>query len=197
MNLRFLGNTKIGIFDSVSDGGNNHIGELIRWSRSNNIQLQEDSFDYYDHDHNIKPEQRKKHSDSWNARNYDIAQYPALYGEVHAKIVLKIRKLFNYYLSSIGEKGYPDESPIELNTLHLMGEGDRLDRHFDLKDYGLVYYIQNWDNFSGGELYFSGINESLVPVPDRLLIIPSNMEHEVLPITSGFRLSATAFVSLK
>lgn len=197
MNFRFLENTKIGIFDSVSDGGNNHIGELIQWSRSNNIQLQEDAIDYYEHDLNLKPEDRKKYADTWNARNYEIDKYPNLYNAVHAEIVLKIRKLFNYYLSSIGEESYSDESPIELSTLHLMKEGDRLDRHFDLKDYGLVYYIQSWGNFSGGELYFSDINESLAPVSDRLVIIPSNMEHEVLPITSGFRLSATAFVSLK
>ena len=197
MNFRFLENTKIGIFDSVSDGGNNHIGELIQWSRSNNIQLQEDAIDYYEHDLNLKPEDRKKYADTWNARNYEIDKYPNLYNAVYEEIGLKIRKSFNYYLSSIGEESYSDESPIELSTLHLMKEGDRLDRHFDLKDYGLVYYIQSWGNFSGGELYFSDINESLAPVSDRLVIIPSNMEHEVLPITSGFRLSATAFVSLK
>ena len=199
MNFRFLENPdyNIGIFDNVSGGGNNHIGELIQWSRSNNIQLQEDALDYYEHDLNIKAEDRKKYADTWNARNYEIDKYPILYNVVYEEIVLKIRKLFNYYLSSIGEESYSDESSIELSTLHLMKEGDRLDRHFDLKDYGLVYYIQNWGNFSGGELHFSGINEILAPVPDRLVIIPSNMEHEVLPITSGFRLSATAFVSLK
>jgi len=201
MNLTFLPGTEIAIIDDLCPQEVvDDIYELLSWAEANKFQL-----NYVEHDDlsmmpsdGMEPEEiegdTKKHYNVWGQRNFNIGLYPSRYKKLTEEVMSKAaNKAFNAYGEALG-LDFSDHRPISLDAYHVLKDGDAISRHVDCFDYGIVYYVGQTADTEGGDLWFIESDIKLPFKANRMLIIPADLEHEVLPVTAGKRFSSTDFV---
>ena len=196
MNISFLAGTKIGIVEDIcSKEEIQELYELLLWADSHGFQLnnaKEDDQSMMEKD--ADQETLESHVSDWAIRNYSIEMYPSRYHKIAREVIeSQANEAFRNYLEMVGRSG-EDFRPITLNTFHVLKGGDEIDAHVDCFDYGIVYYVDQTEDVEGGDLRFIKDDIYLPFRANRLLIIPSDIEHEVTPVVSGRRFTSTDFV---
>lgn len=133
----------------------------------------------------------------WQEKNLYLNFCPPEYIEIAALLGEKFKDAFSKYLSVIGRPTELfDSEEIKPTVVHVYRKGDFLDRHHDGKDFALVFYLNEPDEFTGGDLLYNNLDIRITPKRGRLVVSPSKEIHEVLEITSGFRCAITVFISV-
>lgn len=193
MELSFLGNTGVGIVDNlIGKEELAEIYELISWANKHGVQLNYSA----DDDQSMLSDRAVSadHISLWDKRNYSIELYPSRYGDIAQRVLSEAaNQAFVEYLKSVGRGGEEFRS-IDLTTFHVLKGGDSIDAHIDCFDYGIVFYVDQSEDTEGGDLHFVKEDIYLPFKANRMLIIPSNIEHEVTAVPSGLRVSSTDFV---
>lgn len=192
MELSFLENTGVCIVDGIlSEEELAEIYELISWADKHGFQLSYSTDDQSMLDNILDSED---HISFWDKRNYSIELYPKRYQYIAQEVLSANADLaFSKYLEAIG-RGGEEFRPINLTTFHMLKGGDTIDAHIDCFDYGIVFYVGQSEDIEGGDLHFVKDDIYLPFKANRMLIIPSNIEHEVTEVVSGKRVSSTDFV---
>jgi PKHD-type hydroxylase len=63
-----------------------------------------------------------------------------------------------------------------------------------LRKLSVVALLSHPSDFEGGEFKMQGINESLLTTQGSIIVFPSYLWHEVLPVTRGVRYTATSWM---
>jgi predicted 2-oxoglutarate/Fe(II)-dependent dioxygenase YbiX len=104
------------------------------------------------------------------------------------------------YLVEIGRKAIDNPKQnfrhLDLNydPIHAYSAGHALENHVDLHEFALVFYVSDPSEFSGGDLVYD-VGPRVTPTRGTLVIAPSDMRHQVLEVTDGWRCSLTTFLS--
>lgn len=196
--IYLLRDTKIGVADNVfSEEDLAELFELATWAAANGFKLTDSGGEDFalTEDGHDRPS-LDTHYDEWGPRNYTIDLYPSHYIKILDRLSGLVAELFKEYLD-LEEVGIGRESPhrdIRFDVIHVIKPPDSINEHIDCFDYGLVFYIGATEDYTGGDLYFTELDITVPMVPNRLLIVPSNLRHRVNPVESGLRVSTTTFV---
>jgi len=198
MNLTFLPGTEIGIIDDLCpQEAVDDIYELLSWAEANKIQLNYVEYDDMSMMSKDDPKAEgdiEEHYNIWGSRNFNIGLYPKRYKKLAQEVLSEAaNKAFKMYGDALG-LDFTEHRPISLDAFHVLKDGDAITRHIDCFDYGIVYYVDQTEDTEGGDLWFIESDIKLPFKANRMLIIPANLEHEVLPVTAGKRFSSTDFV---
>lgn len=199
MNLNLLSGTKIaniGNILSEEDADTLHKYavevKLSGLSQENLAASDPQEFQPDPYDDNFDPEVVR---DFWNDINVYIPLAPQNIQDIVKKLQMSVAAAFDLYLDQVEESKYSyNLEDLGLYAIHVYRDGQRLDLHQDCHDYAFVVYLTDPKDYSGGELVYSELDISHVPTKCSLLIAPSELTHEVLPVTSGVRCSLTAFI---
>lgn len=133
--------------------------------------------------------------DFWAKKNVYFEDMPYEYRVVQHAIKARALQAFDEYLAEVGDPRIKyDPYDVSPEAIHVYQPGDNLDAHEDCHDYALVIYLTNSAEYKGGQLhYLEPSNLLYKPEQGVMVIAPSNLVHEVLPITSGCRCSLTSF----
>ena len=200
MRVYLLEDTKIGVADNVFDGEKlKDLYDLTLWADENDLRLhdlgEDDMLSPY-HDEADEPATEESKIDEWGKRNLSIDRYPKYYRRVSDELSGAICKLFEDYMELIGVGRDTEYREIYMDVLHSIKKSDFIDEHFDCFDYGIVFYVGATEDYTGGDLYFPDVDITLPMVPNRLLIIPSDINHKVNAVEGGTRVSMTTFVPI-
>lgn len=200
MGIYLLEGTAVGVADDVFDI------ELLRdlydltiWADENDLRLNDiDGDDMLAPHHDPEDEEATadSHENEWGKRNLSVDLYPRYYSRISENLSNKICTLFEDYLELTGLGRNTEYREIRMDILHSIRKSDSIDDHFDCFNYGIVFYVGATEDYSGGDLVFPDAGITLPMVPNRLLIIPSNLKHRVDAVKSGTRVSMTAFVPI-
>ena len=196
MKLEVLEKNLVGIFDDVLDPVDcEDLYELAVWAQRHDVQLN----GVEDDDLSMEAEPNyENHENEWKKRNFSIDMYTSPYVRIAQRLYDASKvALEQYFLEVHPNKRFEVDYGYDFNVLHLLPKGDKIDEHLDCYEYGLVFYAGTSEDYSEGELHFNNEGIVLPPVTNRLLIIPSDVPHEVYPIGSGVRVSMTSFVPVK
>jgi len=119
--------------------------------------------------------------------------------------ILKLnRKLFSE--ETIKKALVVDASYLHLNTcdadsslLNFYKDGEEYKSHYDKATLSALTFF-GFGNFTGGDFYFPQFKETIEFKHNRLVIFPSCVNHQVLPIHSqngGYRASIAQFITYK
>lgn len=197
MKLKVLEKNLVGIFDDVLDPVDcEDLYELAVWAQSHDVQLNRIEED--DLSMEAEPDY-ETHENEWKKRNFSIDMYTSPYVRIAQRLYDASKvALQQYFLEVHPSREFEvDYDRYDFSVLHLLPKGDKIDKHLDCYEYGLVFYIGTSEDYSEGELHFNNEGIVMPPVNNRLLIIPSDVPHEVYPIGSGIRVSMTTFVPVK
>lgn len=201
MNLTFLPGTEIGIVDDLCPTEPlEDLYEMLMWADKNGFQLNhvdDDDMSMMPVD-DMEPEEVEddveKHYNIWGTRNYNIDLYPSHYKRIAEQVISEAaNKAFKMYGEALG-LDFSEHRPVSFDAYHVLKGGDAISSHVDCFDYGVVFYLNQTEDTEGGDLVFLEDNISLPFKANRMLIIPSNIEHEVTPVLTGKRFSSTDFV---
>ena len=85
---------------------------------------------------------------------------------------------------------------LPIKRITRISQGKKMDGHTDLGEprcvHGVVLYLN--DDFVGGELHYKDIGVRYKPRAGSIIVHEAKYFHEVLPVESGVRYSATTFV---
>jgi len=195
MDFTILEGPNVGIFDNFLDPTDcKDLYNLAFWSKKHNFQLNLVDKDDLSMEQDPGKDRQEEHANEWRARNFSLDLYPNVYRRISERLYKKSFEAVDEYMSKIYPSSVFNIEHYEFNTLHYLPKGDKISKHLDCYDYGLVFYAGFSRNYSGGDLYFNDHDITLKPVANRMLMIPSDVMHEVLPIESGYRVSMTTFV---
>ena len=133
--------------------------------------------------------------DFWAEKNVYFEDLPHEYQIIQEGIRQRAIQAFNEYLVKVGDpRTKYDPWNVSPEAIHVYQPGHNLDAHEDCHDYALVIYLTDSKEYEGGQLHYLEPS-NLLYKPDQgvMVIAPSNLVHEVLPITSGYRCSLTTF----
>jgi len=195
MEFTILEGPNVGIFDNFLDLTDcEDLYNLAVWSKKHDFQLNLVDEDDLSMEQQPGEDRQEQHANEWKQRNFSLDLYPNPYLRIINRVYEQSLKGVNEYLYKIHSDSNFNVEHYEFNTLHYLPQGDKIEEHVDCYDYGLVFYAGFSDDYSGGDLYFNEHDIALKPVANRMLMIPSDVLHEVLPIESGHRVSMTTFV---
>jgi hypothetical protein len=83
---------------------------------------------------------------------------------------------------------------VSYDPIHVYSIGHTFNNHVDCHEFALVFYVSDPSEFSGGDLVYDA-GPRVTPTRGTLVIAPSDMPHEVLEVTDGWRCSLTTFLS--
>lgn len=133
--------------------------------------------------------------DFWAEKNVYFEDMPYEYQVIQYAIRNRAVEAFEQYLREVKDpRTKYDINSISPEAIHVYQPGHDLDPHEDCHDYAFVIYLTSPDEYEGGELhYFEPSSIMYKPELGHLIIAPSELVHEVLPISSGYRCSMTTF----
>lgn len=198
MDINFLPGSKVAYIDNLVD---EHICdelfELVRWTHDKGINSllinKNPNEDFLLIDDKTTEE---SHNSFWENKNTYIEDLPYSYQMRAYEISKASNKAMELYLN-VTENPVKTFRTIALDVVHIWKEQDSLEEHLDCFDFGIVYYLNDSSDWTGGDLYFPTLGQTLTPIKNRLLIIPNDVPHSVGSITSGLRGSMTHFVPLQ
>lgn len=191
MDIKLIKDSRVAIVDNVlSDEECRNLAKYAIDIKKNNIDIE-----------NIADLDLKAESDAnveyWKAKNLYLKFCPAEYQAIGEYLGGKYVEIFKDYLSKIGlADSRFDHDQIRPIVVHVYTQGDSLDPHEDGRDFALVFYLNEPDDFTGGDLLYNDLGIKISPKQGRLVISPSKELHEVLEVTSGYRCAMTTFVDL-
>lgn len=198
MAIQFLTPEGIAAVDDAVDAQDlQDIADLVHWAIQHDVQLNmaaEDdlSMDSGEHldDSEIK--------DFWTQKNFSLHMYPEIYRQISDRITEATKEGFKDYLEAVGIDREIESNLLkyQLSTVHVYRPGDYLGQHIDCFDYGIVLYINDPSEYTGGDFKVTGTGQKLTPVKNRMLIVPSDILHEVEDIVSGVRMVFSGFIAI-
>lgn len=131
----------------------------------------------------------------WGSKNVFAQFAPVQIQDLVQKLKYANQPILSEYLKQIDnpKKNFIPEA-ISYDPIHVYSKGHLFDNHVDCHEFALVFYVSNPDQFTGGDLVYDA-GPRITPTRGTLVIAPSEMPHEVLEVTSGFRCSLTTFLS--
>lgn len=134
-------------------------------------------------------------TDFWGSKNVLTNDAPDHITELISKLIDNSVPAFASYLEAIDapSRGFTRDL-ITFNPIHVYASGHNFGHHVDCHEYALVFYVSDPSEFEGGELVYDA-GPRIKPSRGVIVIAPSDMPHEVLEVTDGYRCSLTAFFS--
>ena len=131
----------------------------------------------------------------WGSKNVHTKLGPIEVQNLIKKLHSNILPVLSEYLKQIDNpKKYIDPGSITFDPIHVYSAGHSFNNHVDCHEFALVFYVSDPSEFVGGDLVYDA-GPRVTPTRGTLVIAPSNMPHEVLEVTDGFRCSLTNFFS--
>lgn len=184
----------VGIDNAVELEDLDYIEDLIYWAIKHDIQLNramEDDSSMTEENHPY---------DFWAIKNFSLDLYPKIFTKFVENINIKVREIFLDYLEFLGIDRSIETNlktvNLEALTVHRASDEESLGDHVDCFDYGLVLYVNDPSDYEGGLFQVTETGQTLTPVKNRLLIVPSNIMHRVTHTTKGVRMVLTSFVAI-
>ena len=144
---------------------------------------------------NDKPYELDSLISFWGSKNVFTHSASPEIREIVDKLNAKCVDILSQYLEEIDDpKKSFESSAVAFSPIHAYIKGHKFDLHEDCFDYALVFYLNDSDEYSGGELVYQD-GPTVHPVAGSLVISPSRWKHEVIEVTSGIRCSMTTFLS--
>lgn len=201
MNIKFFPGTKVA---KVSDIATPEEAALLHeYAVKYKLEGRKPEIDYSSFDaqdfgrgeYNSGEENKEETRNFWSDLNVYFKNMPSEYIDIQQKIKDRAIEAFNLYLKEVGDpRTQYDPYDVSPEAIHVYRAGYSLSSHEDCHDYALVIYLTDPTTYGGGELhYFDPSNLFYKPELGYMVIAPSELVHEVLPITSGFRCSMTTF----
>jgi Rps23 Pro-64 3,4-dihydroxylase Tpa1-like proline 4-hydroxylase len=191
MDITLLNGSTVAIIDNViPDEDCKKLADYAIYVKQNNIDIE-----------NIAELDLQAESDNnikyWKAKNLYLKFCSPEYENIGIELGNRYISIFKEYLKQIGlGSRIFDIDQLTPTVVHVYREGDTLDPHKDGKSFALVMYLNEPEEFTGGDLYYNALGIRITPKRGRLVIAPSSDTHEVLEVTSGFRCSMTVFVDI-
>lgn len=187
----------VAVDNIVDDADIQDIADLIYWAIEHDMQLNLAHMD----DLSMEPEEDRKDSetkDLWARRNFSLELYPRLYKRISDRITNKAKEAFREYLETVGiDRNVESNMDLfQLSVVHVYKDGDNLKEHVDCFDYGIVLYVNDPSEYTGGNFKVTETGQTLTPVRNRMLIVPSDIMHEVENVTSGVRMVFSGFIAI-
>ena len=131
----------------------------------------------------------------WGSKNVLTHHAPDHIIELISKLIDNSVPAFAAYLDAIDAptKGFTRDL-ITFNPIHVYAPGHKFGHHVDCHEYALVFYVSDPSEFEGGDLVYDA-GPRVTPSRGVMVIAPSDMPHEVLEVTDGYRCSLTTFFS--
>ena len=185
----------VGIDNAVSLEDLDFIEDLIYWAIKHDVQLNRAM-----EDDSSMTEKENHPYNFWAIKNFSLDLYPKVFSSITQNIEARVRNLFLEYLefSGIDRNIETNLEVMQLDavTVHRDTDEETLGDHIDCFDYGLVLYINDVSDYEGGLFQVSETKQTIAPVKNRLLIVPSDIMHRVTPTTKGIRMVLTSFVAI-
>jgi hypothetical protein len=134
------------------------------------------------------------------SKNRDILVYPdrevkPIFDDIRIRVKDLILDKFN--------NGVDDFSLNPIRNVHALYPPIYLQEHYDGHVngimYGVVLYLSDPSEYTGGELFYTKLNKTLSPAKGSIIIHPGHEEysHTVKTVKSGLRLNVSLFAVLK
>lgn len=134
--------------------------------------------------------------DFWGEKNVHTNLGPESIQDLVKKIKAKSIEAMNVYLEAIDNpKKNLDPGAVAFDPIHVYSTGHTFNHHVDCHEFALVFYVSDPSEFEGGDLVYDA-GPRVTPTRGTLVIAPSDMPHEVLEVTDGYRCSLTTFFSI-
>lgn len=131
----------------------------------------------------------------WGTKNVHTALAPDHIKEIVSKIKYSSIDAMHEYLKAIDNpKKNITPEVVAYDPIHVYSTGHSFNHHVDCHEFALVFYVSDPSEFEGGDLVYDA-GPRITPTRGTLVIAPSDMPHEVLEVTSGYRCSLTTFFS--
>jgi len=199
MNIKLLNDTKVGIAENVLTDEECKIlhdyAVATKLAESGAIDVEAYSSSTFMNLEEDKTYDLEKLTNFWGSKNVLTHDAPDHIRELISKLIDNSISPFADYLEAIdaSTKGFTRDL-ITFSPIHVYASGHNFGHHVDCHEYALVFYVSDPSEFEGGELVYDAGPE-ITPSRGVLVIAPSDMPHEVLEVTSGYRCSLTAFFS--
>jgi hypothetical protein len=132
--------------------------------------------------------------DFWGSKNVFTYFAPPEVSDVVTRLKKSCVKAFSQYLKDINHtKTDCDIDDMQFQAIHVYSAGHKFETHIDCFEFALVFYMSDPSEFEGGDLIYEA-GPRITPARGRLVMSPSEMPHEVLEVTSGYRCSMTTFL---
>jgi len=134
-------------------------------------------------------------SDFWGSKNVFTTNAPEEIKALVEKLRDNSMPAFEAYLEAIDAptRGFTRDL-LAYNPIHVYSAGHSFEHHVDCHEYALVFYVSDPSEFEGGDLIYDA-GPRVTPSRGVLVIAPSDMPHQVLEVTGGYRCSLTTFFS--
>jgi hypothetical protein len=203
MELKFLDNTKIAVASGILSEDecvvlhNYAVETKAKENKEARLKLEdigqhsETSFLNLDND---KEYDLELLSDFWGAKNVFTEFAPQEILDLVTKLKQNCATVFSEYLKAID---YPrtrcTPGDMQFQAIHVYSEGHSFTNHVDCFEFAVVFYMSDPSEFTGGDLIYDA-GPRITPSRGTIVIAPSDMPHEVLEVTSGYRCSMTTFL---
>lgn len=205
MELEFLGGTKVAVAKNlISDEESiilhNYAVETkkaetaeLRAKAAQESKYGEDTFIQLDSD---LPRDVEGLMNFWGAKNVHTNLAPDHIKDLVSKIKYRSIDAMNEYLKvTDNPKKNLNPFAVSYDPIHVYSTGHNFNHHVDCHEFALVFYVSDPSEFKGGELIYDA-GPKITPTRGTLVIAPSDMPHEVLEVTDGYRCSLTTFFSI-
>jgi len=136
-----------------------------------------------------------KLKDFWGSKNVHTKLGPKPIQDLVEKLQSNLIPVIEEYLAQIDNpKKFVDPGAVKFDPIHVYSAGHSFNNHVDCHEFALVFYVSDPSEFVGGDLVYDA-GPRVTPSRGVVVIAPSNMPHEVLEVTDGFRCSLTNFFS--
>lgn len=191
MEISLINDSRVAIVDNlITDEECKKLADYAIYVKENNVEIE-----------NIASLDQEAESSAnikyWQEKNLYLKFCPPEYTKISDTLGEKFKEALSKYLFAIGSESKSfDIDEIKPTVIHVYRKGDFLDRHHDGRDYALVFYLNEPDEFTGGDLFYNNLDIRITPKRSRLVISPSEEIHQVLEITSGHRCAITVFIGV-
>jgi len=132
--------------------------------------------------------------DFWGTKNVHTKSAPSHIKKIVENVKESSAIALKAYLKAIDNPKQNFQSPLSFDPIHVYPAGHTFSNHVDCHEFALVFYVSDPSEFSGGDLLYDA-GPRITPTRGTLVIAPSDMPHEVLEVTDGWRCSLTTFLS--
>jgi len=202
MELEFLNGTKVAVIRNlISDEDSitlhNYAVEAKKAETLETREYQEDAYgeeDFIQLDADVTRDVTAL-KNFWGTKNVHTQSAPDHIKNLVEKVKEVSASALTDYLKAIDNpKQNFHPLSVSYDPIHVYSAGHTFNNHVDCHEFALVFYLSDPSEFSGGDLVYDA-GPRVTPTRGTLVIAPSDMPHEVLEVTDGWRCSLTTFLS--
>lgn len=204
MEIKLLNNTKVGLAENILTDEECKIlhdyAVAVKMSETDKSRKELPDIGQYSSDAFMRLDEELDYdvealSDFWGSKNVFTDLAPDEIKDLVDKLKDNSMPAFAAYLDAIDAptRGFTKDL-INFNPVHVYSKGHNFDHHVDCHEYALVFYVSDPSEFEGGDLIYDA-GPRITPSRGVMVIAPSDMPHEVLEVTDGYRCSLTTFFS--